>query len=156
MMAELPHGKLINMRAEQVQHEFVNTSLRLGDRTDFAVTAVGWQELGEKPLRGWCEALLRDIGVGLDTVLYEEALTHLLGGEERVMREIEIISGRAPLGAQKFRLAGPDVAFKITAFAEASDLFEVHARRLLDHTNLRAIQWINVALHEVSFRTINK
>lgn len=156
MMAELPHGKLINMRTEQVRHEFVNTKLRLSDRTNFAVTADGWQELGERPLREWCEAFLRDVGVGLDNSLYEEALTHLLGGEERVMQEIEIVSGGASLGTQKFRLAGPNVAFKITAFADASELFEVHARRLLDHTSLQAVQWINVARHEVSFRTINK
>ncbi len=33
MMAELPHGKLIRMRTEQVQHEFVNTQLTRIDQT---------------------------------------------------------------------------------------------------------------------------
>ncbi len=91
-----------------------------------------------------------------DNSLYEEALTHLLGGEERVMQEIEIVSGGASLGTQKFRMAGPNVAFKITSFASASDLLEVHARRLLDHSSLQAVQWVNIARHEVLFRTINK
>jgi restriction endonuclease len=59
-------------------------------------------------------------------------------------------------GRQKFRLVAPSVAFKITALTDDPRLFESHARRLLEHTSLKVIQWINGAKDEVSFQTIRK
>ena len=156
MMADLSHGKLVNTRTEQVQHEFVNTTLRPSDRTRFEVIDHGWQEIGDKPILEWCVAFLRDIGTGLDTNLYEEALTHHLGGEERVLQDVEITSGKTVLGPQKFRLVAPGAAFKVTASSAAPSMFEIHSRRLLEHTRLDAIQWINITLNEVSFRTIRR
>jgi GxxExxY protein len=155
LLAELPHGKLVNMRAEQAQHEFVNATLRLADRTRFVVTSNGWQEIGGKPIREWFTAFLRDIGTCLRINLYEEALTHLLGGEEHALQDVEVVSGGISLGQQKFHLAGPEVAFKVTAFPDPAR-FDAHARRLLEHTSLKVIQWINVAQREVSFRTVRK
>jgi GxxExxY protein len=156
MMADLSHGKLVNTRTEQVQHEFVNTTLRPSDRTGFEVINQDWQEIGDVSVLGWLTAFLRDVGAGLDINLYEEALTHHLGGDEKVLQDVEIVSGETILGPQKFRLVAPGVAFKVTALSAASDMFEIHARRLLEHTQLDAIQWINVALNEISFRTIRR
>lgn len=155
LLAELAHGKLINMRTEQVQHEFVNTSLCLSDRTSFVVAQQNWQELSDKPLRPWCEAFLREVGTNLDLGLYEEALTYWLGEEQQVTQEIEVISNGVVLGSQKFRLTAPDVALKITAF-EATAPFEIHAKRVLLHTTLKAIQWINITRKNVTFRMIHE
>ncbi len=156
LMADLSHGKLVNMRTEQVQHEFVNTMLRTSDRTRFEVTDHGWQEIGDKPIKEWCTAFLHDVGTCLDLSLYEEALTDLLGGEEQALQEVEVFSGGGALGPQKFRLVAPSVAFKITALTDDPSLFEIHAHRLLEHTSLKAIQWINITRDEVSFQTIGK
>jgi GxxExxY protein len=156
LMTDLSHGKLVNMRTEQVQHEFVNTMLRSSDRTGFEVTGRGWQEIGDKPVMEWCTEFLRDVGTCLDLSLYEEALIHLLGGEEQTLQEIEVVSGGCALGRQKFRLVAPSVAFKITALTDDPSLFENHARRLLEHTSLKIIQWINVTKDVVSFQTIRK
>jgi len=152
-MLDLPHGKLVNMRAEQVQHEFVNVTLRPFDRTAFSVNAEDWQEIGEHPIQDWFTAFARDIGAGLDNTLYEEALTHLLGGEEQVVREIGVISGEGRLGEQAFHLVAPDVAFIVTSLNSPAP-FESHTQRLLRHTTLRAIQWINLTRRELTFRTI--
>jgi hypothetical protein len=54
---------------------------------------------------------------------------------------------------QSFRLVAPDVALKITALS-FPEPFEIHARRLIEHTNLKVIQWINITRKELSFRTI--
>jgi len=156
LMADLSHGKLVNMRTEQVQHEFVNTTLRSSDRTRFEVVDSDWQEVGDKPVLEWFTTFLRDIGTCLDTDLYEEALTHLLGGKEEALRDVEVVSSGTVLGPQKFRLVTPDVAFKITAFQPDPSLFEIQTRRLLEHTSLVAVQWINVARNEVLFQTIRK
>src|SRR5262249_12245185 len=156
LMADLPHGKLVNMRAEEDQHEFVNTTLRPNDLTGFEVIDNDWQEVGDKPVLKWFTAFLRDIGTGLDTSLYEEALTHLLGGQEQALQDIEVVSGGTVLGPQKFRLVTPEVAFKMTAFHADPTPFEIQTRRLLEHTSLEAIQWINVTRNEVLFQTIRK
>lgn len=155
LMADLSRGKLVNLRSEQVQHEFVNTTLRLNDRTQFEVMVEGWTELGATPIQAWFVAFLRDIGAGLDIGLYEEALTHWLGGEEKVLQEVDVVCEGHRLGAQKFRLTAPHVGLKITALGHP-DPFEAHARRLLEHTALEAIQWINVTQKRLSFRTIHK
>jgi hypothetical protein len=49
------------------------------------------------------------------------------------------------------RLAGPGVAFKLTALESDLDGYEEHARRLLAHTDLEAILWVNIAQHDVTF-----
>jgi hypothetical protein len=154
-MIDLPHGKLVNLRTERVQHEFVNATLRLQDRTRFEVNVEGWEDIGDKPIRDWFTSFARDIGIGLDNTLYEEALTILLGGEEQVTREIEVVSRGMNLGLQSFRLVAPDVALKITALS-FPEPFEIHARRLIEHTNLKVIQWVNITRKELSFRTIRR
>jgi len=156
LMADLSHGKLVNLRTDQVQHEFVNTTLRATDRTGFEITARGWQEIGDKPVLKWFTAFLHDVGACLDISLYEDALTHLSGGEEQALQDVNVISGGGVLGSQKVRLVAPNVAFKVTALNDAPGLFETHAGRLIEHTTLEAIQWINVTRKEVLFQTIRK
>jgi GxxExxY protein len=152
-LTDLPRGKLINMRPERVQHEFVNATLRLPDRLIFDVVDAQWRELEGMRIKEWFTSFLRDIGTNLDISLYEASLTHFLGGEEKVLQNIDIMADRRIVGTQAFRMVTPDVAFKITAMEDWSG-FEVHARRLLEHTGLGGLHWINVTRTEVLFRTI--
>ncbi len=156
LMTDLSHGKLVNLRTEQIQHEFVNTTLRACNRVEFEIADQGWQEIGDKPILKWFAAFLREVGAGLDISLYEESLTHLLGGDEQTLQEVKVISGGGVLGSQKLRLVAPNVAFKVTTLSDDPSLFEQHARRLIEHTSLEAIQWINVTRKEVLFQTIRK
>lgn len=155
----LPHGKLVNLRPERVEHEFVNTTLTREDRTSFCVRDENWTEVGDKGLRlkGLVTAFLRDWGTCLDLCLYEDALTHFLGGEDNVLAEVDVVRGVRRLGSQKVRLAGPTSALRITAIDEAKRRhFRDHARRFLEHTALRSIQWINITRSAVIFATINR
>jgi hypothetical protein len=88
------HGKLINFRPERVEHEFVNTTLTHADRTIFEVDDSAWNASVEQApeIRRRIEAFLRDWGTGLDLQLYVDALTHFLGGEDRVVRDSETFS----------------------------------------------------------------
>lgn len=156
MLVDLAHAKLINLRAEQVQHEFINNVSRLSDRRNFTVAAEQWREMSDKPLQPWLTAFLRSIGAGLDISLYEEAITHWHGGEERVLRDVEVTAAEGRLGHQKFRLLAPRVAFKVTALLDAPVLFERHAQKIFTHTNLEVLQWINVTREEVVFRTLRR
>jgi len=159
LLTELTHGKLVNLRSELVEHEFVNTTLTRQDRTAFTVLEADWHQAASNSLdiESLLVEMLRDWGVGLDLHLYEEALTHFLGGEERVIKEIEIVVNGRVCGKQKVRLTSPDAAFKITALgADGKIRFEDHARRFLEHTPLRAIHWINLTREQVTFRTLEK
>ena len=147
LLAELPHGKLINLGTELVEHEFVNALLTRQQRTAFEVRNAEWQEPDSQRVHveGLVTSMLRDWGTGLDVHLYEEALTHFLGGEAKVLNEIEVVIDGRTIGRQKVRLAGPDAVFKVMAIsADGTERFEDHARRFLDHTRVQAIHWINV------------
>jgi hypothetical protein len=154
LLCELAHAKLVNLRPTAVEHEFVNTTLKLADRTRFQTIATNWTELSECSVRDWFTTLLADIGTGLDLALYEDALTQRLGGRQLVEQPVEIISGEQAIGWQRFRLVQPDIAFKLTTLSQDLQSFETHARRMLAHTRLKAIQWINIDQDEVRFQTL--
>lgn len=154
---DLAHGKIINVRPEEVKHEFVNSNLRLSQLRQPQVHLGNWAPLGERSasLRDMVMALLADWGTGLDVSLYEEAVTHLLGGETAVFAPVPVLGTTGHLADQRMRLASPEAAFKITTYSEPDEAFHTHARRLLSHTPLKAIHWINIANHHVTFATIH-
>jgi len=153
LLADLAHGKLVNLRPEKVEHEFVNTTLTHRDRVNFEIETNGWNEHtpGAGHFRETLTGLLRDWGAGLDLQLYEEAMTHLLGGG---VADVEVRTPDHLLGHQKMRLAAPGVAFKLTALDATGSAFESHTRRLLQHLDLKTILWANVGLKRLTFTTI--
>ena len=44
LLTDSCHGKIINMHNEEVEHQFVNTSLTRADRVSFSVRDDGWRE----------------------------------------------------------------------------------------------------------------
>lgn len=152
------HGKLINFRPERVEHEFVNTTLTHADRTTFQVDDSAWDNSVEQApdIRRRVESLLRDWGTGLELRLYVEALTHFLGGEDHVVRQIDVVSEGRVISHKKVSCAGADACFKITALIDKLESFESHALRFLQHTNLKHFLWINVALRTVTLKTLSK
>ncbi len=155
MLTDLEHGLLINVRPEQVAKEFVNCSLRRCDQLAFRLSATDWREEipGGKLFRNVLVALLEDWGSSLELSLYEEALTHFLGGESNVLRLVKIHLDGAELGQQMFRLAADRVAFKLTAFVShgSHQRFVHHAKQLVRHTDLEALLWANLGRHEITF-----
>lgn len=159
LLCELWHAKLVNLRPERVEHEFVNTHLKRADRIAFRVVEENWTDPGSRdgPFRPWLEAFLRDVGAGLDLHLYETAASHFFGGEDSVLTYIEITSAGHRVGRQKVRLAAPGWAFKVTTL-KPDDLshFEDHIRRFLNHTDLNGLHWINITREVVRLATIGR
>jgi hypothetical protein len=157
LLLDLGHGKLVNLRNELVEHEFVNAPWRREDRLSFQVEDSGWSAAEDAvDLRELMIALVRDWGLGLENLLYEEAVTHFLGGVAAVVRPVEVVMHNAKLGAQTCQLLNPETAFKITSFASNASLYEDHLHRLLAHTALKRIQWINLGRKAISFRTVER
>ena len=154
----LRHGTLLNFRPERVQHEFVSTGLTPESRRQ-----VSWNLDGWKPLSAGCETLrdilqraLLDWGSGLDPVLYRDAVTHFLGGESKVVREVEVVTTHGVIGTQKVHNLADDIAFSVTASVHRPKVVLEHQRRFLQHTRLHAIQWVNLNRQAVTLHTIQK
>lgn len=158
LLCDLAHGKVINVRSTDVQHEFVNTRWRTADRIKFDVRAGDWNGAvpGASTLQDLVISLLRDVGAGLATALYEEAITHFFGGPEQVERDVGVTVNGHEVGQQRMRLIAPGVAFKITAINGPLEPFADHARRLLTHIDLRAIAWVNITMKETTFTTLER
>lgn len=149
-------GKLINFRSERVQWRFVNTGLTCETRHIVHPDTSRWKELdpGSAQLRSTLLRLLGDWGAFLELPLYVEALTHFLGGDG-IVASIPLSRNGKFLGHQKFRLLSLEIAFRITGLEEPeARTYEIHLRSLLSHTRLRALQWINILHHKVSFITL--
>jgi GxxExxY protein len=156
-LADAHHGKLINLRPDKVEHEFINTSLTHFDRTSFRVDGCAWDDREIPGLKEWIISFLRDIGVGLDLSLYEEAAAHFCEPNSLVIPlDIRNDQGRV-IGNQNVRLLTPDMAVQFSGFSpDYLEHFELHLNRFLKHTSLRAIQWINLSRSQVQFKTIHQ
>lgn len=115
MLANLGHAKIINVRPEQVEHEFVNCNHILSELRNPQVVLDRWIPLvpGASQFEQVLRTLISDWGTGLELPLYEAALSHFL----HCPAEIAVNGSRQTLGFQRMRLAAPNVAFKLTAFA---------------------------------------
>lgn len=160
MLTGLECGMLINVRPETVTKEYVNCLLSSAARHDFQFVTSAWQAglPGAARVYEVLAELLHDWGNCLDIPLYEEALTHFLGGEIEVVRPVKVHFDGAELGDQVFRLAADRIAFKLTAFdaKEAQVNFAPHIQRLLAHTELDAVLWVNLGRHEITFRSLER
>jgi len=157
----LHHAKIINTRPEKVEHEFVNFQTNLADLRNPRIVDAAYQfeSPGAKHLREILLGLIHDWGAGLDLSLFEEAVTHFLGGEANVLSRVPVTGTGGVIAEQKMRLVAPDTAFKLTAFTPASsshDQFRTHAKRLLNNTHLTYIQWVNLHQNQVTFHTIQR
>lgn len=158
LLTGMKHGRLINLRPERVEHEFVSTTLTPEERRRFKIVANDWSEMNEpsRRLKLKTAELLEDWGAFLDVNLYREALVHFLGGAAAVVKEVEVFSGSRRLGTQHFNLLNEDTAFVLTTKKEGVGAIRDHLVRLLHHTRLNCIQWINLNRHVVEFSTLSK
>jgi GxxExxY protein len=111
----LPSGKLINFRAERVEHEFVNNPITYDGRRIFEIVDDDWTEFASLSLKDRTIALLLDWGTGLEIGLYEEAAAYLCG-QSSEDADIEIRHNSHLLGIQQMKLAAPKIAIRCTAF----------------------------------------
>lgn len=158
LLTGLRHGKLVNMKPNSVEHEFVSTRLTPERRYDFRFDETRCKDCDEdrRSFRTLMKRLVREWGVFLEVELFYDAVQHFRGGEDRVLRWIEMVEDGRSIGKQRAHLLNPTTAYKVSAIPENTTIFEKHLRRFLRHTNLARIQWINFNHHNVEFRTIER
>jgi GxxExxY protein len=154
----MQHARLVNLRTPRVQHEFLSTKLTHEKRRQFKPQDLGWKSVNAESdwFRRKVLELLADWGAFLEVTLYRDAITHLLGGEARVIQPVLVYSGERFVGEQAVHKLTHDTAFALTAFSRNQSLVEDHHLRFLRHTPLRFIQWINFNHHDIEFKTLQK
>ncbi len=153
LLTNTAHGKLINFRPGKVESRFVNAPINDVQRRQFRLV---YDTLSADAtlLRDLLVGLIEDWGMFLDLALYTQALTHFLGGEDKVIQMVPMTRGRIPLGHQRLHLFSEDAAFRVTGFKDELAAQESHLRRLLELTPLKAIHWINLCRDEVRLVTV--
>lgn len=156
MLADIRHGKLVNLRPEQVEHEFVNNSQTHDERTRFGIDDSRWQALAGfgAAERTLVEEIVCDWGTGLERALYEEALIHFLSGTEQVLSDIDVFLDQVLLAKQTVTLCAPCIAFRLTTFDNKTDGYRKDLASFLNRTKLDAIQWINISRKQLTFETL--
>ena len=146
-------GKLVNFRPPELETRLVHTALTPQARRELGADIRHWQEedSATELVRSTVVELLEDWGGFLDPSLYREALTHLLGGEEKLARSVEVRRDGVLLGHQPMCLVAPDTAFHFTATDHEHDQYQSQLEALLDHTSLKTILWVNLAGHRIQF-----
>lgn len=154
----LQHATLLNFQSERVHAERISTRLTPQMRRQVVWKMDAWQPLcaGCETFRGVMRSALADWGIWLDPALYRDVVTHGLGGEAQVIREVEVVAEPRSLGTQTVHHLADDIAFFITASVHQPQAVQEHLRRFLAHTRLRAIQWVNLNRQIVSFHTLQK
>jgi GxxExxY protein len=157
-LSGMSHARLVNLRTELVQYEFVSTRLTPELRHRFTVVDQEWEAVNEKSK--WLHAklfeLLSDWGAFLDGGLYRDALIHFLGGMASVNKPVEVFSGSRCLGVQKLNLLDEQTAFALTTLQSDSEPMRENLERLLRHTHLEFVQWINFNRHQIECVTLSK
>jgi GxxExxY protein len=153
LLTNTAHGKLINFRPGKVETRFVNASVDDTARRKMRLVRNEFTN-DAATLRDTVLSLAKDWGLFLDLALYTEALTHFLGGEEKVYRAVPMNRDGIPLGNQRMLLCSDEAAFRVTGFKDGLPAQEEHLRRMLKLMPLKAIHWINLCRNEVSLVTI--
>jgi GxxExxY protein len=156
LLAGLKHGKLVNMRPPSVESRFVSTTLTPEDRLDFEFCMEQFDGVGQvhEAFSEMLRSLLNDWGVFLSAELYREALVHFFRGKGAGVRPVSVISRGGVVGSQKLCMLDSQTAWHISALRNNVSFYETHILRLLKHTELQRVLWVNFDHRQVTLRTI--
>jgi GxxExxY protein len=158
LLAGLKHGKLVNMRPPSVETRFVSTALSPADRLVFELQSQQFEEVDDVSgtFLETLLSLLKDWGVFLSAELYREALVHFFNGADAGICPVNVISAGKVVGSQKLCVLDPQTAWHVSAIRNNHSFYETHMLRLLKHTDLKRIHWVNFDHRNVSLQTIKK
>ena len=158
LLLALRTAKLLNFRPPQVETWFASSRLTLEARQRVTCDATQWRELTPAfaAFRAALMEMLGELGAFLDLALYESLLADFFGGENEVVRRVELHRDSHTLGSQRCHLLAPDVGFRLTAHTEELSQARSQLVRWLAHTRLRALQWVNLNRTNIEFVTLTR
>ncbi|QEF96285.1 hypothetical protein Mal15_03120 [Stieleria maiorica] len=157
MIMNVRHGKLLNFRPPRVQGRLRYNRVPTADRFRIQINDDRWA-----PVSAGCERLhdlmcriTDELGMFLDRRLYRDALVHFHGGDFVCARRLPLVCDDVKLGSHRFLLHHGRCAFIVTALTRSHSEYEPHLKRLIEHSDVEAIQWINLNRSELQFITLN-
>lgn len=158
LLCNLPFGKIINFRGKSVETRYVSTTLNTYQRKEFKIHTDDW-----KPQSIYCESiptiiseLISDLGTHLDLSLYNEALVHLIAPYQSLQKPVELSRESESIGHQNLNLLNGTTSLTVSSLRSGLQSYESQLHRLLSHTKLDSIQWINFGTHDIHCITIVK
>jgi GxxExxY protein len=154
MLANIHHGSLVNFKGISAKREFVSSPQNHEERCRFDTRVTHWpQDEPHRTLRDITLTFCADIGLSLDVQLYRSGFTHLLGGMAAHITEVPILSADTVLGTHPMHLLTGDQALAITCL-ERPGSFRTNLRKILAHTALKSVSWINLRHHLIEFNEV--
>ncbi len=156
LLSRIKHGKLLNLRTASVEYEFVSTSLTTKDRYNYSTDFSAWLEITDKciKLKSIFLELLQEWGAFLDYHIYNEAVTHFLSNGRNIIQAVNIYFNGQIVGRQKMHLLNSTTAFHLSAITRKFTSYKNNIKRLIKHTDIKEVQWINLNHHNIKFKTI--
>ncbi len=156
MLTGMKHGLLVNMRSERVTHQFVSTTLTLAERRQFTIHEADWKPINESSrwLKEAVAGILADWGAFLEVSVYRDAVIHFLGGTDAAFHKVPVFDGSHAVGVEDVCLICDGTALAFTAKTDDPLKMRDHLQRLLDHTQLACIQWMNFNRRDITFETL--
>lgn len=156
LLAGTHHGSLVNFRPLKVQPEFISTRLTPNGRRRFTVATHDWPDDTEyQHMREIVVSLCADVGLGLEVALYREAVATLIGVCSVLPQPVPIMAGSRQLGEHSMHLLRDGVGLAVTAATRFANTRK-HLQRLLNHTTLDAIAWVNLPVNSVRFELLKR
>ena len=156
MLLDIRRVKLINFGETKVRGHLMRNAILEANRHQPMLRTSGWRVLTPHcdRLITHLRAVIRDWGTHLSSQLYNEALVHHFGGEAHCLLRLDVHTDGTHLGTHPVQMHGPNHAFTVTAFTRNHALYRKHLDALLNHTNLQAIQWINLNHSRIEITTL--
>ena len=156
LLANINHGKLINFRPSSVESRFVSTRLDKHQQRifEFDDSELECQNDDSCYFREILFSLLSDWGVFLDVNLYRDALLHFLKGTNNSVQAVDVVIDNRVVGTQKMCLLNGKTAWHLSAIGKHLKSYEIHIHRLLNHTQVERIHWVNINQQTVTIKTI--
>ena len=114
------------------------------------------RDAGMEAHREVLQGLLADWGAFLEASLYRDALLHLLKSPGAGIIPVEIRVSDRVVGTQKMCMLNAGTAWHLSAIRQHFGPYETHIRRLVSHTALERIHWINLNHKTITLKTLTK
>lgn len=154
-MLAINHVKLINFRKPSVEGMLKFNVILPETRRPLQVVDDGWRSITSdcEELKSRVLEVFDDWKGFIDFRLYEEALVHFFGGEDRVKRRVALSIDGIQLGSHGFCCHGDTTGFVMSGFADI-EAQKKHVGKLLRLTELHSLQLLNLYRDTLTLHTL--
>jgi len=133
-----------------VQYRFVSTTISPEDRFAFSLDSAGLNKEFHYII-DIVNSILKEWGCFLNVHLYEEALVHFLGGHEKLRKRVNIMHEGRLVGTHPMCQVDEMNGIHVSSVVKGIDQYRKHLERMLFHTDLKHMVWINFSRNKVQF-----